>query len=126
MGRVKGVGVDCAMLPAGIYAACGLIPPQSVDFYPMDWHMHRSAERYLERVLAYAHEVETPEPGDMALWRFGRAFAHGAIITAWPRIVHAVNGLGVVEDEGDNAALLTLRSGQSRERRFYSLWGAQT
>ena len=26
-GRIKGSGVDCAMLPAEIYTAVGLIPP---------------------------------------------------------------------------------------------------
>lgn len=117
MGRVKGGGVDCAMLPAEVYAACGLIPRQQVDFYPMDWHLHRSGERYLAQVLTYAHEVEQPEPGDLVLWRYGRCLAHGAIVTAWPRVIHAVNRSPVtLADVATDADL------SSREHRIYSLW----
>ncbi|HLN23832.1 MAG TPA: NlpC/P60 family protein [Patescibacteria group bacterium] len=120
MGRVKGVGVDCAMLPAEVYAACGLIPPQSVEFYPMDWHLHQTGERYLARVLSYAHEVAEPSPGDMVMWRYGRCLAHGGIVVAWPRIIHSVIGHGVLADDG--ASMSLNRVGRPRERRFYTLW----
>ena len=123
MGRLKGVGVDCAMLPAEIYAACGLIPAQEVGFYPMDWHLHQTGERYLGRVEAYAAETTLPLPGDMALWRIGRCLAHGAIVIQWPQIIHAVNGVGVILDDGEAPNLrYRARGGQSRERRFFTLW----
>jgi cell wall-associated NlpC family hydrolase len=117
MGRIKRVGVDCAMLPAEVYAACGLIPRQQVGFYPMDWHLHRSGERYLQAVLAHAHEVEKPAPGDLVLFRFGRAFAHGAIVVAWPNVVHAVVRCPVTLADVAADADLT-----ARECRFFSLW----
>jgi cell wall-associated NlpC family hydrolase len=88
--RVKGAGVDCAMLPAAVYTACGLIDEPVFDAYPPDWHMHRDAERYLATVLDYAVEIETdPLPGDLVLWRFGRCFSHGAIVIEWPTVIHA-------------------------------------
>jgi len=126
MGRVKGAGVDCAMLPAEVYAACGLIPVQEVEHYPMDWHLHQTGERYLAQVLRHAHEVATPKPGDLVLWRYGRCLAHGAIVLGWPQIIHAVNGLGVLLDDGDSPNILhRSRQRGQRERRFYSLWKEQ-
>ena len=123
MGRVKGAGVDCAMLPAEVYAACGLIPRQKVEFYPMDWHLHQTGERYLNSVLAYAHEVESPKPGDLVLWRFGHCLAHGGIVVDWPIIVHALVGVGVVLADGGSPSLAYVgRGAKARERRFYSLW----
>lgn len=119
MGRIKGVGVDCAMLPAEVYAACGVIPPQDIAFYPMDWHLHRSGERYLAHVLRLGHEVAAPRPGDLALFRFGRAFSHGAIVIDWPQVVHAV-----IHSPVTLADVLADADLAARERRFFSLWEA--
>lgn len=114
MGRVKGAGTDCLMLLVEIYEAAGAIPNINVPFYPPDWHMHRSAERYLEGVMCYAREIEAPEPGDVALFRFGRCFAHGAIVVAWPRLIHAWHNAGVVYGDVDQAPLA------GRAVRFFS------
>jgi len=126
MGRVRGVGADCATFPAEVYAAAGVIAPVSIAFYPPDWHLHRDAENYLARVLEHAIEVELPQPGDFVLWRIGRAFAHGAIVLAWPRIVHAVVGIGVIEDDGESPTLAFARARRTadsrRERKFFSPW----
>jgi cell wall-associated NlpC family hydrolase len=120
--QVLGAGVDCAMLPAAVYRAAGLIPDVPVGHYPPDWHLHRQngvevAERYLEIVARHAREVPAPTgPGDFVLYRWGRAFAHGAIIVAWPRIIHAAIHVGVTEDDGDSGPLA------GRERKFFTLW----
>ncbi|MDE1914749.1 MAG: hypothetical protein KGJ57_17380 [Sphingomonadales bacterium] len=114
--RVKGAGVDCAMLPAEVYEACGVIGHIDVGPYPTDWHLHRSEERYLAGVTAHAHEVEFPLPGDFVLYRWGRCLAHGAIVVRWPTIIHAVSGEGVVLANGLAGRL------KDRERHFYSLW----
>lgn len=120
-GRLKGIGVDCAMLPAEVYAACGLIPRLDVEYYPPDWHMHRKAQRYLDRVLEHAAEVTDPLPGDMAMYFYGQAFAHGAIITGWPDIVHAVLNQIVMEDDGTAPHLAMGKGREARERKFYRL-----
>jgi cell wall-associated NlpC family hydrolase len=57
MGRVKGVGCDCLTLLAAVYHAAGVVPEIEIPHYPPDWHLHRSAEPYLEGLLAYAREI---------------------------------------------------------------------
>jgi len=94
--RVKGAGVDCLMLLAEVYERAGLSSRIEPPFYVPDWHLHRDAERYMEGLLFYARPIETPEPGDIALFRFGRTFSHGAIVTSWPRLIHAYWNIGVV------------------------------
>lgn len=97
MGRVKAGGTDCLMLLAEVYHAMGVIPPVDVPFYPPDWNLHRNAERYLQGVMRYAREIEgPPQRGDVAVFKFGRCFAHGAIVVSWPRLIHAWCDAGVV------------------------------
>ena len=104
-GRIKGVGVDCAMLLCEVYHAAGLIPFIDPTPYPSDWHLHRSEERYLSWVDQYADKVDDPLPGDIVLYRFGRTLSHGGIVINWPTIIHAYRGEGVVLAHGDNGAL---------------------
>ena len=66
MGRLKGVGCDCLTLLAGVYHASGVIPALDIPFYPPDWHLHRSVERYLEGLVGHACEVDGAKPGDVA------------------------------------------------------------
>jgi NlpC/P60 family putative phage cell wall peptidase len=130
--RVKGAGVDCAQLLIGVYAAVGLIKPPKIAHYPPDWHLHRSAERYLAIVLDHARELdaaaEAPGAGDVVLWRFGRCFSHGAIVVAWPVVIHAYLGRPVVLEDAVAASWLDTigeRSGagaKKRPRRFFSYW----
>ena len=95
--RVKGAGTDCLMLLAEVYERAGIIAHLDPPFYVPDWHLHRDAERYLEGLLQYARPIDGPPlPGDVALFRFGRTFSHGAIITDWPRLIHAYWSIGVV------------------------------
>lgn len=89
--RVKGAGVDCAQILIAVYAEAGLVDEFDTGDYPPDWMMHRSQERFLEFVRQYADQVEDPLPGDLALYFVGRCFSHGAIVTAWPEIIHASN-----------------------------------
>jgi len=94
--RVKGAGVDCLMLLAEVYETAGVTAHIEPPFYVPDWHLHRDAERYLGGLGRYAREIASPAPGDIALFRFGRTFSHGAIVVAWPRVIHAYWSIGVV------------------------------
>ncbi|MGH6984585.1 MAG: hypothetical protein ACREEI_10205 [Stellaceae bacterium] len=149
-GRIKGAGVDCAMLLAEIYAEAGLVPPLAIPHYPPDWHLHRDAERYLGVLLDHAveyvpviasppgeaiqpgslrrnalrddGEVVVPHrailPADIALWRFGRCFSHGAIVVDWPVVIHAYLGRGcVLEDAGKAEWLLRIGEGRDAQAR---------
>jgi NlpC/P60 family putative phage cell wall peptidase len=99
-GAVLGYGVDCAMILVRVYGDLGLIPSFDPRPYPTDWHLHRSEERYLGWVTKYARQVDEPEPGDVALFRFGRCLSHGGIVeAATPEItmIHADLKAGRVE-----------------------------
>ncbi len=116
-GTLKGVGVDCAQFPRLVYQACGLLPPFETGDYPPDWHLHRSEERYLAQAAEFSREIATdPQPGDFVLFRIGRCYAHGAIVTSWPSIVHAVVDLAVIPDTVGNGDLI------ARPRKLFTLW----
>ncbi len=121
---VKGAGVDCAMIIKAVYEAVGLESPIDVKPYSPQWYLHRSEELYLTKVLERAHEITEAQarPGDMVLYKFGRCFAHGAIIVdpGFPQIVHAFKQAGIVT-VGDG----TLGHLVDRERKFFCRngWG---
>ena len=113
--RVKGQGVDCLMLLAEVYERAGVVSRIEPPFYVPDWHLHREAERYMEGLLEHARTIDGPPlSGDIALFRFGRTFSHGAIVTDWPRLIHAYWALGVVWGDA------TLYPLKGREVRFFS------
>lgn len=115
MARLKNVGCDCLTLLAEVFAVTGVIEPVEIPFYPPDWHLHRSTELYLNGVTNRAREIEgPPEPGDIALFRFGRCFAHGAVVTKWPGLIHAWHSAGVIADAADQPRLA------KRPVRFFS------
>ena len=89
MARVKGAGVDCAQFLICVFYAVGLIPEIDPGQYPPDWHLHRDESRFINALLQYADPVGQPLPGDIAMFRYGRHAAHGAIVIAWPLIIHA-------------------------------------
>ena len=107
--RLKGVGVDCANLLVGVYSAVGAVPAISLDHYPPDWHLHQDTPRFMAYLLQYAEPIpasEQPQPGDIAMFRYGRQAAHGAIVSAWPLVIHAWLDVGrVVETEADRGPL---------------------
>jgi NlpC/P60 family putative phage cell wall peptidase len=119
--RIKGAGVDCLMLLAEVYERAGIVPRVEPPFYVPDWHLHRDAERYLEGLRSYAREIDgspeqtAPLPGDIALFRFGRTFSHGAIVIEWPRLVHAYWAVRIV-----TWADATLYPLAGRDVRFFS------
>ena len=44
--RLKGVGVDCAQLVAGVAIEAGLVRPDiEVENYSREWHMHNEVEK---------------------------------------------------------------------------------
>lgn len=113
-GRVKAGGVDCLMLLAEVYERADVTAHIEPPFYVPDWHLHRDAERYMEGLIGYACPVDEPQPGDIALFRFGRTFSHGAIVVAWPRVIHAYWAIGVVWGDA------TLYPLAGRSVRFFS------
>lgn len=129
--RLKGVGVDCAQIIAAVFENAGVVPPIPIPRYPPDWHLNRSAERYMGIVLQHGREIAgPPQPGDIILLRFGRCFSHGGIVTDWPLMVHAwMPAHRVLEVDYSRDAQLTHIGergpdlGRERPRRFFSHWG---
>src|SRR5579863_1262272 len=81
---VKGAGVDCAMILVRVFCDLGLVAPFDPRPYSNDWHLHRGEEVYLGLLLARSREVARTEvgPGDVVLFRYGRCFSHGGIVTS--------------------------------------------
>lgn len=121
-GDVKGSGVDCGMLLVRVFVDLGLIPPFDPRPYPAQWALHQRAEMFLDLVKKVGNEIEGPPlPGDVALFRFGHCWAHGAIVIDWPELIHAnptINSRAPCRYDNweRNSAL------RKREPRFFSVW----
>src|SRR5580692_1265824 len=92
-GEVKGAGVDCATLLKCVFTEAGLVEPFQLDHYSPQFFLHQKEERYVDWVLKFAREIAPRDAtvGDIVLYKIGKCFAHGALITApgWPNIIHA-------------------------------------
>lgn len=118
--RIKGVGADCAMMVAAVMEEAGVVGHRDVAPYSRQWHVNRGGQRYMEMVLAAgAREIETPQPGDLVLYKFGRSFAHGAIVLdpGWPQIIEASAAAKCVQLARGDKGIFT-----DVERRFFSMW----
>jgi cell wall-associated NlpC family hydrolase len=123
---MRGVGVDCGMLIIRAFVDSGLCAPFDPRPYPPDWHLHRSEERYLGFVFDRCAEVDRPEPGDVVVFRYGRCYSHGGIVTKAAAknenivLVHAFWPAKIVLEEelSRNVQL----SEPSRAPRFFSYW----
>jgi cell wall-associated NlpC family hydrolase len=109
-GRVRGAGCDCATLLAEYLIEIGAATSADLEdlgFYSDDWFCNTRNERYLRSVIRFGRKVAETVcrpgvgalPGDLVLFRVvgSRVFNHGAIITSWPRGIHAQCDGGVRE-----------------------------
>lgn len=117
-GRLKGIGVDCANLLCCVYENAGVIQPLDPGFYDIGWHLHRNHEVFLDWLdHVGARETSHPRPGDLGVWRFGRTYSHGGIISSDDGlVVHSYLGRGVIETRMNEEPLA------SRPARFFTLW----
>ena len=113
---IKGVGVDCAHFVIGVFHETGLGPDLKVEDYSPDWHLHQGGERFLNYLRQYCDQVEDPQPGDIAMFQFGRCASHAAIVVEWPKVIHAYYGQGVVYTSADDVEL---------KGRLHSFWRAR-
>lgn len=100
-GDIKRVGVDCGMLLVRVFVDTGLCEKFDPRPYADDWYLHRSEEKYLGFVFDRAKEVNNPGIGDVMVFRFGRCYSHGGIITGFRplTIVHAFQPARLVLEE---------------------------
>lgn len=117
-----GVGVDCGMLIVRVFVDLGFVAPFDPRPYARDWMMHNDEEKYLAWMKSFCAEVAEPAPGDIAIFRYGRVYSHGGIISnAAPRaLIHAYADAHCVVEEGfAQNAHLTL---PIRKPRYFSIW----
>jgi cell wall-associated NlpC family hydrolase len=116
---VKLAGVDCANFLYGVFRNAGLTPELEIEDYPPDWYLHRDEERFLGWVTKFARKIDGApyKPADVVMYRFGRTFAHSAIITCWPQVIHAYAPARMVcyDDALHNGAL------KDRKHEIYRL-----
>jgi len=111
MARVKGAGVDCGQLLVACFAAAGYVEDFDPGYYTSDWHLHRDVDLYLQLIEKYfdraPEDTELPlkdridftaNPGDVLMFRVGRVYSHGAIVSEWPRIIHSYQPSEMVEE----------------------------
>lgn len=122
---IKGIGVDCGMLLVRVFVDTGLCAPFDPRPYPSDWHLHRGEEKYLGFIFDRCAEVAAPQPGDVAVFKIGRCYAHGGIVTRTDPVtlIHAYSRhMKVVEDVlSTNIELSSAKSAV----RFFSYWAAR-
>ena len=122
---IRGVGVDCGMLIVRVFVDLGLVPPFDPRPYAPDWMIHRDDEKYLAFFTQRCAPVQRPKPGDIVLFRYGRSYSHGGIVTeADPiAILHAYHDAGCVIEEKltQNPALTDPR----RKLAWFSIWPAK-
>lgn len=105
---VKGVASDCARFPSAVYEAAG-VQVLAVPHLPQAFWQHSKRQAYLDQVKRMfaeyrlakypwqpaekneappALEKIEPEPGDFLVSRSRYIYSHGAIVTAWPKVIH--------------------------------------
>jgi len=95
-GRVKGQGVDCAMLVADVFNRCGLVPFVDPRPYSAQFHLNSSDQKYLSWLAQYGRAVPAPPlPGDLVCFKIGRCVSHVGIVISWPQIVHSYASAGI-------------------------------
>lgn len=120
-GNVKDAGVDCAHFVKAPFVALGIIADFNLGYYPPDWHLHQDEPRFLAKIAEYADPLPSRVvglPGDVAMFKYGRHAAHGAIVVEWPMIVHAYRDerMVVITDVARHADLVTRFAGFWRVR----------
>lgn len=89
------------MLLLRVYTDCGVITEEARhDETSHGWFQHTTEEKYLLRALRHAHKtIEAvcyqtlqAKAGNAVLLKAAgsRVYNHGAIVTEWPMVVHAI------------------------------------
>lgn len=100
LARVKGVGVDCAQLVAGIVENSGVSKSKiNIETYSIEWHMHSREERMCDIIESFGCIRIDPKdisPGDILAFKFGRVNSHLGILINDHQFIHARLDVGRV------------------------------
>lgn len=124
---VKGAGCDCGRFPLKVFQEVGLVSKEfDPGHYSQQHHIHQDEERYLNWVAQFAHEVAGPPdyipmPGDIVMFKFGRLYAHGAIVINWPEVIHVMIG-SVVRIDDIHKNRVGKHALDNLPKRYFSYW----
>lgn len=97
--KLKGVGVDCAMLVVAVAQEVGALSKDiNIDTsYSPEWALHNRKELMCELIEQYQC-VRTDEllPGNIITFRYGRVQSHMGIMLNNNQFIHAVRDIGFV------------------------------
>jgi cell wall-associated NlpC family hydrolase len=123
-GDKKGCGVDCAMLLVRVYCDLGIIDAFDPRPYAPQWLLHQDEELFLGWVSQFGPETDEIKPGNVIVYKFGRCFAHGAIIISDEHIIQAYQDRRkVVVSELKDISLTHYKTGKPRPRKIFDPWG---
>lgn len=124
--KVKGRGVDCAMLCMASVEEAGLLHKYKVEIEPYsnEWHLHHSDEKLLGYVKEYCQPVDDLQPGDFLMYQFGRCISHAAVYIGDGMVCHSVVGQGVILTNLDDVMFFDAK-GRSRLRGIYRYRGEE-
>lgn len=123
---IKGVGVDCGRFLAAVFNNAGVrqIDLAALPHLSPQWFLHHADESYLNVIRQFAEEYtlqpgEVPPPGDIVVAKYGRDWAHSAIVIEWPKVIGAAHGTCVTVWNN------LFRSPQyaTRELRYFTAFG---
>ena len=117
---MKRCGVDCGQLLYGVFHSLGYIPALDLPRdYSLQIAQHQESLEYVELVSRFMREIPEAEalPGDVVVYKLGKAYAHAAIVIEWPSyLIHAVGRHGVSGAHGTKTPLF-----KHCERKFFTL-----
>jgi NlpC/P60 family putative phage cell wall peptidase len=96
---VRAVGCDCLGLIRGIWADVYGVPAPAAPAYSRDWAEATGQETLLQAALAYLDDGGDGQVGDVLVFRYrsGLPAKHCGIRVHDGRMIHALEGVGVVE-----------------------------
>jgi cell wall-associated NlpC family hydrolase len=115
-GRVKSACADCTFV-AKVYEEAGVVEPVEIPDYTPQSTINGYGGGLYDTILARVAkgQVETPLPGDLALFEMAKGRCHAGVVIDWPLIVHA-----------DIAARFVVMADASqmsaRSWRFFTFW----
>jgi len=93
--RIKGVGAECGSFIVDVYARFGFAAEYKLPPHAEQWAIHNDsptfdADFYIREMQRFCTEIKTvPLPADVALFWWGHAYSHGAIVIDWPhQLIH--------------------------------------
>lgn len=99
---VRGQGVDCVMLVAGVGVDAGILNKEDlrrVVAYPEQWHLHNSNSLLTEQLKHYGFakrtKLTTRQPGDIVVFKMGRCPSHCGIVLPYDNMIHAFCSTGI-------------------------------